>query len=87
MLVAAAVDEHRQASAQGLMAAVEVATAAVASFVFAVIYQSNGDTITWVIVGIVMAILLLIGAILTRPEDGQRVRPGVPIDLIRRLFR
>ena len=48
---------------------------------------TTDDTITWVIVGIVMAILLLIGAILTRPDDGQRVRPGVPIDLIRRLFR
>ena len=35
---------------------------------------------------VVMTALLAIGAVLTRPPDRQPVRPGVPFDLIRRLF-
>ena len=87
MLVAAAVAENRQASAQGLMGAVEVATAAVAALVMSMVYDSHGDLIAWIVTASTMAILLLIGAILTRPADHQLVRPGVPTDLIRRPFR
>ena len=87
MLVAAAVAENRQASAQGLMGAVEVATAAVAATVTAVIYDNHGDLVAWIVTASTMAILLLIGAILTRPTDRQLVRPGVPIDPIRRPFQ
>jgi len=87
MLVAAAVPEDRQASAQGLMGAVELATGAVAAIVFAALYDATDDTTVWSTVAVVMAILLAVGAILTRPPDGQPVRPGVPFGLIRRLFR
>jgi len=34
-----------------------------------------------------MAVLLAIGAVLTRPPDRQPVRPGVPFGLVRRLFQ
>ena len=87
MLVAAAVPENRQASAQGLMSAVEVATAAVAAVILAVIYDRHGDLTAWIVTAVTMAILLVIGAILTRPADHQRVRPGVPTDPIRRPFQ
>ncbi len=87
MLVAAAVPENRQASAQGLMSAVEVATAAVAAVILAVIYDRHGDLTAWIVTAVTMAILLVIGAILTRPADHQRVRPGVPADPIRRPFQ
>ena len=87
MLVAAAVAENRQASAQGLMGAVEVATAAVAALVMSMVYDSHGDLIAWIVTASTMAILLLIGAILTRPEDRQLVRPGVPSDPTRRPFQ
>ena len=87
MLVAAAVAENRQASAQGLMGAVEVATAAVAAIFLSMIYDSHGDLVVWIVTASTMAILLLIGAILTRPTDRQLVRPGVPIDPIRRPFQ
>lgn len=87
MLVAAAVAENRQASAQGLMGAVEVATAAVAAMIIAMIYDSHGDLTAWIVTASTMAILLLIGAILTRPTDRQLVQPGVPTDPIRRPFQ
>jgi MFS family permease len=87
MLVAAAVPEDRQASAQGLMGAVEVATGAVAAIAAAWVYAAYGDTTTWAATAAVMAILLVIGAILTRPEDRQLVRPGIPTDPTRRPFR
>ncbi len=87
MLVAAAVAEDRQASAQGLMGAVEVATAAVAAMILSMIYDSHGDLVVWIITASTMAILLLIGAILTRPTDRQLVQPGVPTDPIRRPFQ
>ena len=87
MLVAAAVAENRQASAQGLMGAVEVATAAVAAMIIAMIYDSHGDLMAWIVTASTMAILLLIGAILTRPTDRQLVQPGVPTDPIRRPFQ
>jgi MFS family permease len=87
MLVAAAVPEDRQASAQGLMGAVEVATGAVAAIAAAWVYASHGDTVVWVAAAISMATLLVIGAILTRPEDRQLVRPGVPSDPTRRPFQ
>ena len=87
MLVAAAVNENRQASAQGLMGAVEVATAAVAAMIIAMIYDSHGDLTAWIVTASTMAILLLIGAILTRPTDRQLVQPGVPTDPIRRPFQ
>ncbi len=87
MLVAAAVAEHRQASAQGLMGAVELATAAVAAVVLSIIYDSHGDLVTWIVTAVTMGTLLVIGAILTRPDDRQPVRPGVPTDPIRRPFQ
>ena len=87
MLVAAAVTQDRQASAQGLMSAVEVATAAVAAVVLAAVYDAHGDLMAWAVTAVTMAILLLIGAILTRPEDLRPVRPGVPDDPIRRPFQ
>jgi MFS family permease len=87
MLVSAAVPDDRQASAQGLMGAVEVATGAVAAIAAAWVYAAHGDTITWAATAAVMATLLAIGAILTRPEDRQLVRPGVPSDPTRRPFQ
>ncbi|MFT6549301.1 MAG: MFS family permease, partial [Acidimicrobiales bacterium] len=71
MLVAAAVAENRQAAAQGLMGAVEVATAAVTAVIISIIYDRHGDLVAWIVTASTMAILLLIGAILTRPEDRQ----------------
>jgi MFS family permease len=87
MLVAAAVAENRQAAAQGLMGAVEVATAAVAAVTISMIYDRHGDLMAWIVTASTMAILLLFGAILTRPTDGQLVQPGVPTDPIRRPFQ
>jgi len=87
MLVAAAVPADRQAAAQGLMSAVQVATAAVAAALLAMVYDAHGDLVAWAVTAIAMAILLVIGAILTRPEDRQLVRPGVPDDSIRRPFQ
>ena len=87
MLVAAAVAENRQAAAQGLMGAVEVATAAVAAVTISIIYDRHGDLMAWIVTASTMAILLLFGAILTRPTDGQLVQPGVPTDPIRRPFQ
>ncbi|MEC8970848.1 MAG: MFS transporter, partial [Actinomycetota bacterium] len=87
MLVAAAVTQDRQASAQGLMSAVEVATAAVAAVVLAAVYDAHGDLMAWAVTAVTMAILLSIGAILTRPDDLRPVRPGVPDDPIRRPFQ
>jgi MFS family permease len=87
MLVAAAVAENRQAAAQGLMGAVEVATAAVTAVIISIIYDRHGDLVAWIVTASTMAILLLIGAILTRPEDRQLVRPGVPSDPTRRPFQ
>ena len=87
MLASAAVPEERQAAAQGLMTAVEVATGAVASLAFAAVYSATSDTTVWIATSSVMALLLVVGAVLTRPEDHQPVRPGVPFGTIRRLFR
>ena len=87
MLVAAAVPENRQAAAQGLMVAVEVASGAVAAMVIAIVYDAHGDAVAWRTTAVTMAILLSIGAILTRPTDRQPVRPGVPTDPIRRPFQ
>ena len=87
MLVAAAVAENRQAAAQGLMGAVEVATAAVTAVIISIIYDRHSDLVAWIVTASTMAILLLIGAILTRPEDRQLVRPGVPSDPTRRPFQ
>ncbi len=87
MLVAAAVPAERQAAAQGLMSAVQVATAAVAAALLAMVYDAHGDLVAWAVTAGSMAILLVIGAILTRPEDRQLVRPGVPDDPIRRPFQ
>ena len=86
MLVAAAVTEERQASAQGLMGAVELASGAVAAISFAALYGATDDLTVWIATAVIMAALLAIGAVLTRPPDRQPVRPGVPFDLIRRLF-
>ncbi len=87
MLVAAAVPAERQAAAQGLMSAVEVATAAVAAALLALVYDARGDLVAWAATAFTMAILLVIGAILTRPEDRKLVRPGIPDDPIRRPFQ
>ncbi len=86
MLVSAAVPEDRQAAAQGLMTAVEVGTGAVASLALAAIYSSYGDTLAWLITGFSMMILLILGYILTKPEDLKPVRPGVPLEKLRRPF-
>jgi len=87
MLAAAAVTQDRQASAQGLMAAVELFTGAVSALVLAVVYDAHGDLVAWAVTAASMAVLLLIGAILTRPDDRQLVRPGIPTDPTRRPFR
>jgi len=86
MLVSAAVPEERQAAAQGLASAVEVGTAAVASLGLAAIYDASGDTLAWAVTAVTMAVLLVIGWVLTRPPDRQPVRPGVPSEPIRRMF-
>ena len=86
MLVSAAVPEDRQAAAQGLASAVEVGTAAVASLGLAAIYDTSGDTVAWAVTAVTMAVLLVVGWVLTRPPDRQPVRPGVPSEPIRRMF-
>lgn len=86
MLVSAAVSEDRQAAAQGLMTAVEVGTGAIASLGMAAIYSSSGDTLAWLVTSISMSILLVAGYILTKPEDLKPVRPGVPLEKLRRPF-
>jgi len=86
MLVSAAVPEDRQAAAQGLASAVEVGTAAVASLGLAAIYDTSGDTVAWAVTAVTMAVLLVVGWMLTRPPDRQPVRPGVPSEPIRRMF-
>ncbi|MCH2622985.1 MAG: MFS transporter [Acidimicrobiales bacterium] len=86
MLVSAAVPEDRQAAAQGLASAVEVGTAAVASLGLAAIYDTSGDTVAWAVTAATMAVLLVVGWVLTRPPDRQPVRPGVPSEPIRRMF-
>jgi hypothetical protein len=52
----------------------------------AIVYDAHGDAVAWRTTAATMAILLSIGAILTRPDDRQPVRPGVPTDPARRLF-
>jgi hypothetical protein len=69
------------------MGAVEVATGAVAAIAIAIVYDAHGDAVAWRTTAVTMAILLSIGAILTRPEDRKPVRPGVPTRTIRRPFR
>ena len=86
MLVSAAVPEDRQAAAQGLASAVEVGTAAVASLGLAAIYDTSGDTVAWAVTAVTMAVLLVVGWVLTRPPDRQPVRPGIPSEPIRRMF-
>jgi len=86
MLVSAAVPEDRQAAAQGLASAVEVGTAAVASLGLAAIYDTSGDTVAWAVTAVTMAVLLVVGWVLTRPPDRQPVRPGVPSEPTRRMF-
>ena len=86
MLVSAAVPEDRQAAAQGLASAVEVGTAAVASLGLAAIYDTSGDTVAWAVTAATMAVLLVVGWVLTRPPDRQPVRPGVPSEPTRRMF-
>ena len=86
MLASAAVPEERQAAAQGLLSAVEVAAGAISSLTIAFIYGMSGDTIAWTVTGINMAVLLIIGTVLTQPEDHKRVRPGVPTEPLRRLY-
>ena len=86
MLVSAAVPEDRQAAAQGLMTAVEVGTGAIASLVLAAIYSSYGDTLAWLITAFSMMILLILGYIFTKPEDLKPVRPGAPLEKLRRPF-
>jgi len=87
MLVSAAVPEDRQAAAQGLASAVEVGTAAVASLVLAAIYEASGDTVAWTVAAATMAIFLVVGWVLTRPPGGRAVRPGIPSEPIRRMFK
>jgi MFS family permease len=86
MLASAAVPQERQAAAQGLLGAVEVAAGAISSLTIAFIYGISSDTLAWTVTGITMAVLLTIGTVLTQPEDHQRVRPGVPSELLRRPF-
>ena len=87
MRVSAAVAEDRQASAQGLMVAVEVATGAVAALVTSAVYAAHGDTVVWTATAVPMGLFLSSGAILTRPDDRRPVRPGIPTDPTRRPFR
>jgi len=86
MLVSVSVPEERQAAAQGLAGATEVAAGAFASIVAAVIYQTTNDTVVWITTSIIMIVLLVFGWILTKPPDHQPVRPDIPFDLKRRLF-
>jgi len=86
MLVSVSVPEERQAAAQGLAGATEVAAGALASIMAAVIYQTTNDTVVWITTSIIMIVLLVFGWILTKPSDHQPVRPGIPFDLKRRLF-
>ena len=87
MLVAASVTADRQASAQGLANAIEVATGAVSALLLAMVYDVHGNLVTWVITAAAMAILLVIGAILTRPEDRRPIKLDTPDNLIRRTVQ
>ena len=85
MLVSVSVPEERQAAAQGLAGATEVAAGALASIMAAVIYQTTNDTVVWITTSIIMIVLLVFGWILTKPPDRQPVRPDIPFDIKRRL--
>lgn len=87
MLVAAAVTQDRQASAQGMMGAVQLLAGAVSAIALAIVYDAYGDLAAWAVTAVAMGTLLVIGAILTRPEDRRPVRPGVPADPTRRPFQ
>ena len=69
MLVSAAVAEDRQAAAQGLASAIEVGVAAVAALGLAAIYDTSGDTVAWIVAGVTMMVLLIIGWNLTKESD------------------
>ena len=86
MLVSVSVPEERQAAAQGLAGATEVAAGALGSIVAGVIYHTTNDTIVWITTSIIMIVLLVFGWILTKPPDRQPVRPDIPFDLKRRLL-
>jgi len=87
MLAAAAVPEERQASAQGLIGAVQLATGAVAATIFAILYDATDDQTVWLTAGITMAALLVVGAILTRSDNREPVRSRMPADASSRIFR
>lgn len=59
--VSRAVPEDRQASALGLMGAVQVLGAGLFAFPAAAIYQRTSEETTWVIVGLVMLLLVGLG--------------------------
>ena len=86
MLVSVSVPEERQAAAQGLAGATEVAAGALGSIVAGVIYHTTNDTVVWITTSIIMIVLLVFGWILTKPPDHQPVRPDIPFDLKRRLL-
>jgi len=54
--------------------------------VLAAIYSSYGDTLAWLITAFSMMILLILGYIFTKPEDLKPVRPGAPLEKLRRPF-
>jgi MFS family permease len=74
MLVSAAVPEDRQAAAQGLASAIEVGAAAVAALGLAAIYEAAGDTVAWIVAGVTMAVLLIIGWNLTKESDDDAAK-------------
>ncbi len=74
MLVSAAVPEDRQAAAQGLASAIEVGVAAVAALGLAAIYEAAGDTVAWIVAGVTMAVLLIIGWNLTKESDDDAAK-------------
>lgn len=60
--VSRSVTEARQAGALGLMGATEVLGAGLAAIPAAVLYERSGERVTWVVVGIVVLLMVALGA-------------------------
>ena len=75
MLISSSVPEERQAAAQGLGSAAQVAAAAVASLLAAALYQITNDTIVWICTSITMLLLISLGWLLTKPPSSPTAHP------------
>jgi len=73
--VSRAVPEDRQAAALGLMGGVQVLGAGLFAFPAAALYQATGEETTWIVVGLVMLLLIALGAARLRGTSPARASP------------